>query len=182
MATLPPGTLTGHGPVLQAPVGPVHWAGTETATAWCGYIDGALSRASGRPTRSWPRSAPDGGEGRGHRRGDRRAYTDWRERCNENTRLRKMLRGWDRVVCRSATDTGDTFTIEVRDTVLGPFGAARPHQADLVVTATSDDFADLFWGELNPSEKCTSGEIELAGSQEDVMRLDAMSMVAFLEQ
>ena len=25
------------------PVGPLHWAGTETATQWCGYLDGALS-------------------------------------------------------------------------------------------------------------------------------------------
>jgi putative sterol carrier protein len=51
-----------------------------------------------------------------------------------------------------------------------------------VVTATSEDFADLFWGDLNPSEKYMSGEITLAGSQDDVMRLDAMSMVAFLDQ
>ena len=53
--------------------------------------------------------------------------------------------------------------------------------ADLIVTATSEDFADLFWGDLNPSEKYMSGEITLAGAQEDVMRLDAMSMVAFLD-
>jgi monoamine oxidase len=28
---------------LRDPVGPLHWAGTETATEWCGYLDGALS-------------------------------------------------------------------------------------------------------------------------------------------
>jgi len=38
-----PGALTGFGSALRDPVGPLHWAGTETATQWCGYLDGALS-------------------------------------------------------------------------------------------------------------------------------------------
>jgi monoamine oxidase len=37
-----PGALTALGPALREPVGPLHWAGTETATEWCGYLDGAL--------------------------------------------------------------------------------------------------------------------------------------------
>ncbi|MFF8567352.1 flavin monoamine oxidase family protein [Streptomyces albidoflavus] len=40
-AFTPPGTLTRFGPALRRPVGPLHWAGTETATRWAGYIDGA---------------------------------------------------------------------------------------------------------------------------------------------
>ncbi|GAB3714860.1 flavin monoamine oxidase family protein [Amycolatopsis oliviviridis] len=36
-----PGTLTRFGPALRAPIGPMHWAGTETATRWAGYLDGA---------------------------------------------------------------------------------------------------------------------------------------------
>lgn len=41
-AFCPPGLLTQHGAALRAPTGPLHWAGTETATVWSGYIDGAL--------------------------------------------------------------------------------------------------------------------------------------------
>jgi monoamine oxidase len=37
-----PGALTALGPALRQPIGPLHWAGTETATEWCGYLDGAL--------------------------------------------------------------------------------------------------------------------------------------------
>ena len=66
--------------------------------------------------------------------------------------------------------------------VLSDLRSGLVDQPDLVVSATSEDFADLFWGDLNPSEKYLSGEIVLAGSSEDVMRLDAMSMVAFLDQ
>lgn len=37
-----PGFFLDHGPALQEPVGRVHWAGTETATRWNGYMDGAV--------------------------------------------------------------------------------------------------------------------------------------------
>lgn len=37
-----PGTLTRFGPHLRRPVGPLHWAGTETAIRWAGYLDGAV--------------------------------------------------------------------------------------------------------------------------------------------
>jgi monoamine oxidase len=39
---LGPGTLTAQGPALRAPVGRIHWAGTETSTYWNGYMDGAV--------------------------------------------------------------------------------------------------------------------------------------------
>ena len=35
--------LLDYGPALREPVGRIHWAGTETATEWCGYMDGAVS-------------------------------------------------------------------------------------------------------------------------------------------
>ncbi len=37
-----PGVLTEYGPALTAPVGRIHWAGTETASYWHGYMDGAV--------------------------------------------------------------------------------------------------------------------------------------------
>lgn len=39
---LPPGALTAFGPALRQPVGRLHWAGTETASAWTGYMEGAV--------------------------------------------------------------------------------------------------------------------------------------------
>jgi hypothetical protein len=34
--------LLDHGPALAEPVGRIHWAGAETASAWNGYMDGAV--------------------------------------------------------------------------------------------------------------------------------------------
>jgi monoamine oxidase len=36
------GGWTECGPALREPHGPVHWAGTETATVWSGYMEGAV--------------------------------------------------------------------------------------------------------------------------------------------
>jgi monoamine oxidase len=41
-AAVPPGSWTRFGPWLRQPVGPVHWAGTETADEWTGFMDGAV--------------------------------------------------------------------------------------------------------------------------------------------
>ncbi|MHB8220566.1 MAG: SCP2 sterol-binding domain-containing protein [Acidimicrobiales bacterium] len=110
------------------------------------------------------------------------AYAQWRERSNTNQRLRKMVRGWDRVIHFWASDTGEGFTMSVRDQLLSELAFGLEGQPDVIVTGSSEDFCDMFWGDLNPSEKYMSGEISLAGSQQDVMRIDAISMVAFLDR
>jgi monoamine oxidase len=50
-AAVPPGSWTQFGPLLRRPVGPLHWAGTETADEWTGFMDGAV--------RSWQRAATE---------------------------------------------------------------------------------------------------------------------------
>lgn len=39
---LPPGVLSRLGAALRQPVGRIHWAGTEAALRWTGYMDGAV--------------------------------------------------------------------------------------------------------------------------------------------
>lgn len=112
------------------------------------------------------------------------AYADWCRRSNDNPRLQKMLKGWDRVIHFTTTDT-DTeqgFTMRVENQRLSELEAGQTAQPDVIVAGTSEDLCDMFWGDLNPSEKYMAGEITLAGSQADVMRIDAISMVAFLDQ
>jgi monoamine oxidase len=41
-AAVPPGSWSRYGPWLRRPVGPLHWAGTETADEWTGFLDGAV--------------------------------------------------------------------------------------------------------------------------------------------
>ncbi len=41
-AFMPPGALSRYGHTLRQPHGRVHWAGTETAERWSGYVEGAI--------------------------------------------------------------------------------------------------------------------------------------------
>lgn len=43
---MPPGAWTSHGHALREAIGPIHWAGAETASEWAGYMEGAIQ--SGR--------------------------------------------------------------------------------------------------------------------------------------
>lgn len=45
-AHMPPGIMSFYGDALRQPVGRIHWAGTETATEWMGYLEGALQSGS----------------------------------------------------------------------------------------------------------------------------------------
>ena len=54
-AAVPPGSWTEFGRLLRTPVGPLHWAGTETADEWTGFMDGAVrsgQRAADEVTRA----------------------------------------------------------------------------------------------------------------------------------
>lgn len=42
VANMVPGAMLSVGSALRTPVGRIHWAGTETATEWTGYMEGAL--------------------------------------------------------------------------------------------------------------------------------------------
>ncbi len=42
VGVMPPGLLTQFGEALRAPCGRIHWAGSETAEHWFGYMEGAL--------------------------------------------------------------------------------------------------------------------------------------------
>ena len=65
---MPPGAWIENGPALRSPVGPIHWAGAETATVWNGYMDGAVrsgesaareaARAIGGTSRPTPDTQP----------------------------------------------------------------------------------------------------------------------------
>ncbi|RMF11632.1 MAG: FAD-dependent oxidoreductase [Candidatus Dadabacteria bacterium] len=50
LSPLVPGVISEFGPTLRKPEGRIHFAGTETAEAWCGFMDGAV-RAGERAAR-----------------------------------------------------------------------------------------------------------------------------------
>jgi len=97
--------------------------------------------------------------------------------CNANERLRKMQRDWSRTLHFVCSDTATRFTMLVDRGEIVATGPGHDGTPDIVVTTESETFCDMFWGDLNPVQKYLRGEIKVQGTQEDVMRLDAISYV-----
>ncbi len=106
---------------------------------------------------------------------------DYRERCNANASLRRMLRRWSQVCQFRATDTGDVFTVRIDAGEIVEAAPGATVEPGLVIAATSEDLADMFWGDLNPAQKYMTGEIAVEGSAEDVLRVDAMAAVIWAD-
>ena len=105
------------------------------------------------------------------------ALADYTVSCNSNERLRKMQRDWSRLLHFECSDNGVLFTMEVERGEILAVSEGHLGVPDIVVTTDSEIFCDMFWGDLNPVQKYLRGEIAVKGSQEDVMRLDAISSV-----
>ncbi|MBI9085236.1 MAG: SCP2 sterol-binding domain-containing protein [Desulfobacterales bacterium] len=109
------------------------------------------------------------------------ALDDFQKQCNENKRLRRMQRDWTKVLHFKASDTGDVFTQTVD---AGEILSNRPGAEgvpDVVIETGSETLCDMFWGDINPTQKYLRGEIKVKGTQEDVMRIDAITAIIWPE-
>jgi len=88
-----------------------------------------------------------------------------------------MQRDWSRNLHFVCSDNELLFSMEVDHGEILRTPAGHVGVPDIVVSTDSEVFCDMFWGDLNPVQKYLRGEITVQGSQEDVMRLDAISAV-----
>jgi putative sterol carrier protein len=109
------------------------------------------------------------------------ALADFQVQCNDNKRLRRMQRDWSKVLHFNAIDTGDTFTMTVVSGEITKNEKGIHGTPDVVIDADSETMCDMFWGDINPTQKYLRGEIKVKGSQEDVMRIDAITAVIWPE-
>ena len=106
----------------------------------------------------------------------REALDDYIAQASKSERV---LRNWNCVIYFEASDIGASFTMTIKD---GKATVSDSSQgaADLIVKGSSEDLADIFWGDANPASNYMQGAIKIQGSQENVMRLDAMAMLIYL--
>ena len=109
------------------------------------------------------------------------ALADFQVQCNNNKRLRRMQRDWTKVLHYKAFDTGDAFTMTVEKGEILKNESGAVGTPDVIVEADSETMCDMFWGDINPTQKYLRGEIKVKGTQEDVMRIDAITAVIWPE-
>jgi len=103
------------------------------------------------------------------------------EGYNSNEKLKAMNRDWDRTVLVRATDvvSEHTLTLQGGDLTLSE-GAPQttPH---LTVLGDSETLVDLFYGDITPTEPYLKGSLKVRGEEDDVLRLDFISLMIWGE-
>jgi putative sterol carrier protein len=112
------------------------------------------------------------------------ALEDYAKRGQASERVRRSFKGWNCVMHLHAEDVLEAvFTLTIKDGELGEIkDGLVGDAADLIIRGNSEDLANIFWGDENPSSSYMQGAIKVQGPQDDVMKLDAMAMFIFLEK
>ena len=110
----------------------------------------------------------------------REALDDYVMQASKSQRIQQSLKGWNCVIYIEATDIGASYTMTVQG---GPATVADGSTTlpDLIVRGSSEDLANIFWCDENPASNYMQGAIKIQGSSENTMRLDAMSLMIYLE-
>ena len=109
----------------------------------------------------------------------REAIDDYVAQARKSERVLRSLRNWNCVIYFEATDNGAAFTMAIKNGDTTVYDGS-PQPPDLIVRGTSEDLANIFWGDANPASNYMQGAIKVQGSQENVMRLDAMALLIYL--
>lgn len=110
----------------------------------------------------------------------REALADFCGRVNADPRLRQMTRDWNRTIHVVATDSGDAFTLRLRDGEVSLHEGALG-EAEITMAADSELLADIFWGDTSPTEPWLDGRLRLRASEEDTVRIDVIALMVWGE-
>ena len=110
----------------------------------------------------------------------REALDDYVANGSKNERVLRSLKNWNCVIYIEATDIAASFTMTIKGGRAIVSDGAQD-QPDLIVRGGSEDLATIFWGDENPASNYMQGAIKVQGSPENVMRLDAMALLIYLE-
>ncbi|HEX9067319.1 MAG TPA: SCP2 sterol-binding domain-containing protein [Ktedonobacterales bacterium] len=110
------------------------------------------------------------------------ALHDYIARGQADERVRRALKNWRCHIHIRATDVDAAFTMAIRDGAISPLEDGLSGTPDLIVSGMSEDLANIFWGDENPASNYMQGAIKVQGSQDDVMKLDAMALFIYLDK
>ncbi|WP_027364133.1 SCP2 sterol-binding domain-containing protein [Desulfotruncus alcoholivorax] len=104
----------------------------------------------------------------------------FQEGYNNNKKLKIMNRDWNRIILIEATDVDSKHTIILQDGEIS-ITEGISKTPNLVVTSDSETLADLFYGDITPTEPYMNGTLVLKGSEDDIVRLDFISLMIWGE-
>lgn len=108
----------------------------------------------------------------------RSCLADFKEKFNSNTRVKKLIRKWNRTVMLEALDSEAAYSFivenqELTDIVPGLVEGDPP----IHLQADEDILIRIFSGDYNPSHALIDGVLAVYSDERDKVKLEAMAMV-----
>jgi len=100
--------------------------------------------------------------------------------CNSNEQLKSMNLDWNRRIGVKANDIDAGFTITYQDGV-AQVDPEFSEDADLKVESDSETLVSVFYGEVTPAQPYAEGTLRILGSEDDILRLDFVSLLIWGE-
>lgn len=110
----------------------------------------------------------------------REALDDYTNQAQKSQRVTRALRNWNCNIYIEATDIQAAFTMVIKNSAATIYDGQH-EQPDLIVRGSSEDLANIFWCDANPASNYMQGAVKIQGSQDHVMRLDAMALLIYTE-
>jgi putative sterol carrier protein len=106
---------------------------------------------------------------------------DFKNRFNTNTRARKLVQGWNRLILLESTDTGDSYCLVVDGQELTDVrrlsDADQEAGATVHLQAEEQILKEIFSGKYNPATALTDGVLAVFSPDRDKVKLEALAMV-----
>jgi hypothetical protein len=105
---------------------------------------------------------------------------EFRVRVNVKNRLAFLLKGWEPTLVVETTDTGEIFSLPVRNQAIESVKAAYEQAShEIHIRGTTEILALVFSGKKNPAIAFMQGDLEVVGSTQDQVKLDAICLVVW---
>ncbi|MGD0276241.1 MAG: SCP2 sterol-binding domain-containing protein [Syntrophales bacterium] len=96
------------------------------------------------------------------------------EKVNGNLTLKKILKGWSKLLVIKTKDPEAVATLKVEKGTVVDVKYEDTSNADITLSANADIVNDIFTGKANPSRLYLDGTLKVFASQKDQMVLDAI--------
>lgn len=108
------------------------------------------------------------------------ALNTFRDRVNGDDRLKEMNRDWSRRIRVQPSDADEAWRISYEEGVMA-VDQDLSGDFDILLRAPGEILTGVFSGASSPTEPYLDGSLTIQGSQEDVLRLDFLSLMIWGE-
>jgi putative sterol carrier protein len=106
---------------------------------------------------------------------------DFQNRFNNDTRVKKLIKGWNRFLKVDGTDTGEIYTLTIQDLAVTNIEAgctlADDDENVIALQASQEALVRIFTGKYNPAHALIDGALAVFSGERDKVKLEAIAMI-----